>query len=192
MARCLFWFFCCWVRVLFLGGRRDDEPLAVRGVSGEGVPGFMSVGESMIDMWSSELEEGVIISMVVGLGLIDNYQDVNRVSIYANVCQVVVARCQLVVVEIVRWSEGGRARSRESQVTRGRSRGVAVRRARVRRVRRSRMYIRVTKQLNRRQIVQQRVSGSEAAERGQTRVAKGKIWQVERSEACRTGQMQLQ
>jgi hypothetical protein len=35
VALCRFWFFCCWVSVLFLGGRRDcevAEPVLVAGV----------------------------------------------------------------------------------------------------------------------------------------------------------------
>ncbi len=39
VARCLFWFFCCCVRVLFRGGRpeADEERPAEAGVEGEGV-----------------------------------------------------------------------------------------------------------------------------------------------------------
>lgn len=44
VALCLFWFFCCWVRVLLRGGRLDDDPFDVAGVvelsmdiDGEGV-----------------------------------------------------------------------------------------------------------------------------------------------------------
>lgn len=39
VARCLFWFLCCWVRVLFLGGRRGADPwvgVEVDWASGEG------------------------------------------------------------------------------------------------------------------------------------------------------------
>lgn len=44
VARCLFWFFCCWVSVLLRGGLRDAEDVDVAGVvefareaAGEGV-----------------------------------------------------------------------------------------------------------------------------------------------------------
>jgi hypothetical protein len=37
VARCLFWFFCCWVSVLFRGGRLDDWPLLDAEVEGDGV-----------------------------------------------------------------------------------------------------------------------------------------------------------
>jgi hypothetical protein len=44
VALCLFWFFCCWVRVLLRGGRREAEEVDVAGVvefasdaAGEGV-----------------------------------------------------------------------------------------------------------------------------------------------------------
>ncbi len=38
VALCLFWFFCCCVKVLFRGGRRDDpDPLVEAGVEGDGV-----------------------------------------------------------------------------------------------------------------------------------------------------------
>lgn len=33
MARCRFWFFCCWVSVLFRGGRRDEAFVGVETVS---------------------------------------------------------------------------------------------------------------------------------------------------------------
>ena len=32
VARCLFWFFCCWVSVLLRGGRREAEEVDVAGV----------------------------------------------------------------------------------------------------------------------------------------------------------------
>lgn len=44
VARCLFWFFCCWVSVLLRGGRREADEVDVAGVvefaidaAGEGV-----------------------------------------------------------------------------------------------------------------------------------------------------------
>lgn len=40
VARWRFWFFCCWVKVLFLGGRREDEAAELPGVpdaEGDGV-----------------------------------------------------------------------------------------------------------------------------------------------------------
>jgi hypothetical protein len=40
VARWRFWFFCCWVKVLFRGGRRGAEPcvgVKAVGVEGEGV-----------------------------------------------------------------------------------------------------------------------------------------------------------
>lgn len=51
------------MRVLFLGGLRDEEAPPVRGVPGEGV--LISVGESMLS--SSELLVGVVKSMAVRL-----------------------------------------------------------------------------------------------------------------------------
>ncbi len=44
VALCLFWFFCCWVRVLFRGGRREALLcVAEAGVEGEGVWEFLPV-----------------------------------------------------------------------------------------------------------------------------------------------------
>ena len=37
VALCRFWFFCCWVRVLLRGGRRDIGAPAVAETVGEGV-----------------------------------------------------------------------------------------------------------------------------------------------------------
>lgn len=37
VARCRFWFFCCCVRVLFRGGRFDEEPALCEEAEGEGV-----------------------------------------------------------------------------------------------------------------------------------------------------------
>lgn len=36
VARCLFWFFCCCVNVLFRGGRREAELLVVAEAEGDG------------------------------------------------------------------------------------------------------------------------------------------------------------
>ncbi len=42
VALCRFWFFCCWVKVLFRGGLRDEEVPVVADAGGEGVEDMLS------------------------------------------------------------------------------------------------------------------------------------------------------
>ena len=50
VALCRFWFFCCWVSVLFRGGRREPEVPTVVTRGGEGVE-----VEAEVDMMSKVL-----------------------------------------------------------------------------------------------------------------------------------------
>jgi hypothetical protein len=48
VARWRFWFFCCWVRVLFRGGRREADPLPLAEVEfgGDGVEDILIAASS--------------------------------------------------------------------------------------------------------------------------------------------------
>ena len=46
VARWRFWFFCCCVSVLFLGGRRDAEPPAEMEAGGDGVEDILMLSSS--------------------------------------------------------------------------------------------------------------------------------------------------
>lgn len=75
VARCLFWFFCCCVRVLFLGGLRDAEVLlAALDAVGLGVEDILMASSWDIsdkDMSLSSITEAiarrVVIAQSVGL-----------------------------------------------------------------------------------------------------------------------------
>lgn len=72
VALCLFWFFCCWVRVLLRGGRRVLELLLVEmEMVGEGVVGDIpdSPRRSSDDILEGVRKSEQMLLIVASLGL---------------------------------------------------------------------------------------------------------------------------